>query len=83
MMQAPAYCSHCYHIGYFKIGSLHPPGIWLTDLCVLFSLQLWFIYMIPSVIKGRGVLRDYVCRFTDMWADMEMCYSTPLESMSW
>ena len=54
MMQTTAYYSYCYHVGYFYIGSLHPPGIWLRDFCVLFSPQLQLILVTPGVIKGGG-----------------------------
>ena len=57
MMQTPAYCS-CYYVYYFLIGSLHPLGIWLKDLCVLFAPRLWFMLVTPSVVKGGGVVRE-------------------------
>ena len=82
-MQAPAYCSYCYYISYFQIGSLHPPGIWLRDLYVLFSLQLQFMLMTPGVFKGGGIVRKYMCRCANMWADMVMCHSAPLGFTSW
>ena len=64
-MQAPAYCAYCYHISYFQIGTLHPPRIWLRDLCVFSSPQLQFIIVIPSVVKGRGVVREYMYSCAD------------------
>ena len=70
MMLAPAYCSHCYHIDYLQIGSLHSTGIYLRDLCVFFSPHLQFILAIPSAVKGRGTVREYVCSCADTWAVM-------------
>ena len=35
VMQAPAYCSCCYYVGSLHVGSLHPLGIWLRDLCIM------------------------------------------------
>ena len=79
MMQAPA-C--CYYIGSLHIGSLHPLGIWLRDLCIIYPPQLQFMLVTPSVVKGGGVVREYVCSCADTWADMAMCHSTPLGSTS-
>ena len=34
--------------------------------------------MIPSVVKGRGVLKEHVCSYANTWADMAMGHSMPL-----
>ena len=52
MMQAPAYCSYCYYVGSLHIGSLHPLGIWLRDLCVMCPPQLQFMLVMPSVVNA-------------------------------
>ena len=49
VIQAPAYCSSCYHFNYFQKGSLHLLGIWLRDICILLSPKLWFMLVTPSV----------------------------------
>ena len=82
-MQAPAYCPFCYYVGSLHVGSLHPLGIWLRDLCIMFPPQLQFMLVMPSVVNGGGVVREHVCSYADMWADMVMCHSTPLGSTSW
>ena len=80
-MQATAFCSDFYHVGSFQIGSLLPPGIWLRDLWFLFSPQ--FILVTPSIVKGGGVVREYICSCTNIWADIAMCRRAPLGSTSW
>ena len=64
-MQAPAYCSYCYYVGSLHVGSLHPLGICLSDPCVMCFPQFRFILVMPSVVKGGGVLREYVCSCAD------------------
>ena len=59
-MQAPASYSYCLCIDFFQIGSLHPLGIQLRDLCVMCSPWLQFMLMIPSIVKVRGVVREYM-----------------------
>ena len=83
MMQAPAYCSCCNYVVYFLIRSLHPLGIWLRDLCVMFFPELQFMLVTASVVKVGGVIREHMRSFSDTWADMAMCPSTPLGSTSW
>ena len=63
MMQVSFYCSCFYHVGSFKIGSLHPPGVWLRDHYVLFPPQFQFLFVMPSVVKGGGVVKKHVCSF--------------------
>ena len=82
MIQSTAYCSCGYYIGYFIIGSLHPLGIWLQDLCAMFYPQFQLIIVIPSVIKGRGVVRENMCSCADTWANIARCHSAPLGSTS-
>ena len=48
----------------------------------MFSPQLWFILVTPSVFKDRGVVIEYVCSYAGMWADMAICHSPPLGSTS-
>ena len=83
MMQAPAYCFYCYCVGSLHIGSLHPLGIWLRDLCIMYSPRLQIMLVTTSVVNGGGVVREHVCSCADTWADMATCQSTPLGSTSW
>ena len=83
MMQAPAYCSYCFYVGSLHVGSFHPLGIWLRDFCIMCPPQLQFMLVMPSVVKGGGVIREHLCSCADMWADMAICHSTPLGSTSW
>ena len=82
MIQAPAYCSYYYHVGYFQIRSMHLLGIW-RDLFILSSPKLWFMLVMPSVVKGGGVVRECINSYADTWADIATCHSTPLGSTSW
>ena len=79
VMQAPAYC---YYIGSLQVGSLHPLGIYLRDLCVMCPPQLQFMLVTPSVVSGGGVVREYMYSCADTWADIAMYHSTPLGSIS-
>ena len=53
----------------------------LPQLGCVFSLALVVLVM-PSVIKGRGAVREYVWSYADMCADMAICYSAPFGSIS-
>ena len=54
----------------------------LRDLYVLFSLQLYIMLVVLSVVKGGGVEREYVCSCTNIWAVSATCLSTLLEPTS-
>ena len=80
MIQAPAYFSCCFYFGYFQIGSLHPPAIWLRDNCVLFSPKFRLLIVTPSIVRGQGAGKEYVCSYNYAWDDMAVCHSTPFGS---
>ena len=61
MMQAPVYFSYYFQVDSFYIGSLYSLGISLKDFCILFSPQLQFILVMPSVVKGGEVVKEDVC----------------------
>ena len=74
MMQAPAYYS-CYYFVFRKLASTQDL---LEGSYGLFYPQLWFMFMMSSVVKGEGVVSEHVCSCTDTWDDIATYYSTPL-----
>ena len=75
----PCLFSFCFHIGYYQLGNLHPTwDLRLNDFFVLFPPQLQFILVTPSTIKGRGVVKEYICSCADVLNNLAIYHSTPL-----